>query len=355
MSAPSWIATTNAYGAAQVGQAFGLAYRERPRPGSLSPCPACGELRRGSGDRRGPVGLTRNGQGWHCHRCDASGSAIDLAALVTLGHLPADRDEWARVRSACAERGLADAPGCPAGARRPLPPPQPPAAPLRPPRAEVAALWRAGLPVGDDPEVSGWLASRGIDPGDVADRDLALAIPNGAELPRWATIRGESWTALGYRLAIPMYDAAGRLTAIRARAVRPVDGPKSVAPAGYEVVALTLADPLARLWLSGLSLGDGSPSAAQVARVGLVIAEGEPDWLTWATRYSDADESAPAVLGFIAGGWTAELAAKVPDGTAVTIATHRDRAGDGYAAQIVESFAGRAVRLGRWMPPEVTV
>jgi hypothetical protein len=354
MSPGSWVSEVNARGAAQLGNALGLTFRERPAPGSLSPCPTCGELRRGSGDRRGPVGLTRNGAGWRCHRCGASGSAVDLAALVVLGRKaePGDREDWAKVRAACSERGLAEGPGCPSGARKPLPPAQPSTPPRRPPQGEVEALWRACRPVTSDAEVAGWLKGRCIDPGEVEARDLARAIPVAAELPSWARFRRQPWTALGYRAVLPLYDPAGRLVSLRARAVRAVEGPKAVAPSGAEVVGLVLADSPARLWLSCRPLGDGTSSAEQVARCGLVIAEGEPDWLTWATHWSDANETAPAVLGIVAGGWTAEIASKVPNGAEVTIATHHDPAGDKYAAAIVETFAGRTVRLSRWTPPK---
>lgn len=351
-----WIAGINAYGAAEVAKSFGLGHRDRPRPGSLSPCPACGELRRGSGDRRGPVGLTRDGRGWRCMRCDASGSAVDLAVLVVLGHTPGDRNEWGKVRAACVERGLADSPGCPAGARKPFPPARPPAPPARPPLGEVEALWRACRPVLDDPEVAGWLESRGLYAGEVEARGLVRALPIGAALPDWARFRGvlpeaQPWDALGYRAVLPLRDANGRLVSLRARAVRPVNGPKAVAPAGFEVVELLLTDALAQRWLAGGALGDWAPASELVGRVRLVLAEGEPDFLTWATHWSDAAEDAPAVVGLVAGGWSAAAASKIPEGAEVTIATNHDKAGEAYVAAIVESFAGRNVRLTRWHAP----
>jgi hypothetical protein len=192
----------------------------------------------------------------------------------------------------------------------------------------------------DDPEVSGWLRSRGLDAGDVELHDLARALPVDLEAPSWARFQDEGWGAQGYRTILPMYDAEGRLSSLRARAVRPVAGPKAVAPTGYAVAGLVLADPLARLMLAG--------EACEIRRA--IISEGDPDHLTWATHWSDADESAPAVLGIVAGSWTDDLAARIPDGAEVTIATHRDPAGDRYAEQIVASLAGRDVSLRRWAP-----
>ena len=79
----------------------------------------------------------------------------------------------------------------------------------------------------------------------------------------------------------------------------------------------------------------------------LVVAEGVPDWLSWCVTYSDADESAPAVLGLTAGNWTAEVAARVPDGTRVILATHHDGAGEKYAVTVAATLAGRC-EVRRW-------
>ena len=50
------------------------------RMSSLTPCPHCNATVRGSKDKRGPVGLTPNGQGFMCHRCKASGDTVDLVS-----------------------------------------------------------------------------------------------------------------------------------------------------------------------------------------------------------------------------------------------------------------------------------
>lgn len=52
---------------------------------SFGPCPACKATKRGSGDVRLPIGITPNGNGWHCHVCKASGSASDLLAYHLVG------------------------------------------------------------------------------------------------------------------------------------------------------------------------------------------------------------------------------------------------------------------------------
>jgi hypothetical protein len=97
--AQPWLPELLARPVAQIGESLGLAFRPRPAPGSLAPCPGCGATRRGTDDRRGPVGLTRDGLGWRCHRCDAHGSSVDLAALLVLGRLPSSREDWAVLRA----------------------------------------------------------------------------------------------------------------------------------------------------------------------------------------------------------------------------------------------------------------
>jgi hypothetical protein len=139
-----------------------------------------------------------------------------------------------------------------------------------------------------------------------------------------------------------MFDAAGRVRSLHARAVSADVGvPKGLSPAGYTVGGLAMADPLARLLLAGEPLGDGMSSAEAVGLYDLVIVEGVPDFLTWATRWGDAAEAAPAVMGVISGSWTDELAARVPDGTCVVIRVHQDGAGAKYAATIKASLDQR--------------
>jgi len=73
----------------------------------------------------------------------------------------------------------------------------------------------------------------------------------------------------------------------------------------------------------------------------LIVAEGEPDFLTYATHWSAAVAEAPAVMGIWSGAWTETIAARIPDGTRVRIATHNDPAGHRYAARIACSLIPR--------------
>ena len=339
-----------------------------PVRGRRFACPNCG----GEGNRRDPrprAGVTRDGYGWRCHCCGAGGSTLDLASLAVLRRHPSERDFHVdgEVHRACASLGLCTLPSHPTRARAEVELLPTPAAAepvtqtiqARRPRlqqAELEALWAACLSVLEDAEVSGWLRERGFD-GDRRERieafDLARALPPDLPLPPWARCRGKPWHA-GWRCIVPMYDSRGRLGALQARATRALD-PKSVNPIGGSPHGTVMACPLARLWLAGGFLGDGTPATELVARVGLVLAEGVPDFLTWATRLSDAREDAPATVGIVAGSWTPEFASRVPDRCCVTVATHPDAQGDKYAEMILDTLAERvragAVRVRRWTSP----
>jgi hypothetical protein len=72
----------------------------------------------------------------------------------------------------------------------------------------------------------------------------------------------------------------------------------------------------------------------------VVICEGEPDFLTWATH--EPIPRTVAVLGIGgAGQWSDEIADRIPDDSTVVLRTHRDDAGDAYALEIAASLRGR--------------
>lgn len=200
----------------------------------------------------------------------------------------------------------------------------------------VFEVWDLSRPVTHDDEVASWLIARGLDPVAVELWDLCRALPRDAQLPRWAWTReGGTWGHSGHRLLVRARNAAGTCIALRARAVRVGAKPaKSLAPSGAKAAGLVLACPLAVQVLAGRAPSWWvSPS--------FVIAEGEPDFLTWAARQSDTCEQGPAVLGVESGSWTQEIADRIPDGARVVIRTHADKAGEDYAQRIGLTLAGR--------------
>lgn len=349
---PEWMEHVKAQGVRHVAHAFGLEQRGHK---GLSPCPACSAATRHPSrrDKRGAVGVRPDDSGWECFECGERGDALHIASWCISGKRRPVGTEWDELRRACSERGLCPpderdtASGSQVRAWTP-PPAKQEAQPVRANVAEVAEVWGSARPVTEDVEVTAWLASRGLDAGEVEDRNLARALPEGATLPRWARFQRQPWSRSGHRLIVPMWSATGALASLHARSVEPKVSPghKAASPAGAELRGLVMADALGRLMLEGAALADGRPASELVTASGLWVMEGVPDFLTRATDYSEAAEAAPAVLSVLSGSWGAAIAARVPDGTTVAIETHQDAAGERYARAIAASLAGRC-RLKR--------
>ncbi|MBI3072895.1 MAG: hypothetical protein HYY84_12330 [Deltaproteobacteria bacterium] len=368
----SWITEVRANGVSVVAKELGF---DVSRQG-VSPCPACDATQRGGADRRGPVGLRPDDNGWCCFVCDARGDAVTFAAYHVTGEARPHSEAWRTIRERLAEVDLCESedpakrnPWSTLATRRHAPQIKREEAPQRPSQAEVNALWDRCVGVTCDDDASAWLRSRRLDPPDVEDLDLARVIGMTTDLPWWARFRGRPWTGSSHRLLVPMFDSTGNLVSLHARAVgqNVSADAKGAHPVGAEVRRTVMADPLARLLLAGAALADGR-SAAEFVRncrgglrspsgfvqCGLFVAEGVPDFLTQATGWSDADEDAPAVIGIVAGSWTPEIAARVPDGTEVVVATHADDAGDKYAEIIRGTLVPRC-RLQRWRVTQTNV
>lgn len=239
----------------------------------------------------------------------------------------------------------------------------------RPPQAEVAALWAASQPVGSDSGVAEWFRNRYHSPGlpsatpagpsgdpagfcyryrpsvtieRVELWDLARAIPANLDLPPWARSRGGPWTQSRHRALFRLWDAEGRAVSLRARCIDPAITPKSLAPAGFAVKGLVLADPLAAQLLAGAVPEWWDPQE-------IIVSEGEVDFVTWAARQRESEPQGPATLAVESGSWSAAIAARIPDGSSVVIRSHHDPAGRHYAEQIADSLRGRC-RLYRSLP-----
>jgi hypothetical protein len=143
------------------------------------------------------------------------------------------------------------------------------------------------------------------------------------------------WSVTGHRLIVRMFDGHGCLASVRARAlIAKPDGAKELAPAGHAAAGLVLADPLAvQVLRSGPPPWWTDPS--------VVVSEGTPDWLSWASRQPDGHEQGPAYLGTGSGFWSADIAARIPDDARVVLRTHHDEAGDRFARQVLTSLSGR--------------
>ena len=212
-------------------------------------------------------------------------------------------------------------------------------------RDQVAALWRLCSPVTDDAAVSEYLRGRGLDPLEIAERDLARALPQGPKLPVWASYRRTPWNRSNHRLLVRLFDAQGQLASLTARRIVTADDgvPKALFPAGPRT-GLLLADEAGRWALRAPH--DYVPAE-------LWIGEGLTDHLALACDFALGDESAPGALAIVGpGSWSKAAADRVPDRVVVVVAVDVDAAGDKYLAEIVKTFEGRPVRIDRWKPKQ---
>lgn len=383
-----WIHTAKARQVAEVAADLGLTVH-RGRIG----CPACGEDRE-KGTRRAPVGIMRGGLGWICNGCGNKGDAVDLVAWKIVGRScrELDREGWQRVRAWWGQ-GAALSPSQPTAAL--APPDYPPAdevavfwsglprlpvkgvtGAIHPPEAEpepdMMAFWdewrASGHPLPGWPAESGmaalvgWLRKRAIDPKRAALLDLVRPAPR-AHPPRLAegerAVRGYGWP---YGAVVPLVDSTGLTRSLLFRAVadpgKDWEGntrKKSMGLRGYARSGLVMADPMARAILS--RSGDEPEAVDMGAGVvaswngDVLVCEGEPDYLTAATRHSrvnvedPADPQTYAVIGTAgtSGGLPAEIAARFPKDARVLIYQHSDEAGRVFAAGVVATLKAAGV------------
>lgn len=290
-------------------------------------CPVHAERNPSCSVRRGADGTVSV----RCYACDWRGDALTLVAHMR--GLDLQRD-FTEVLAEAAELGglLSLAADLRAGKPRPEydPPPPPKPMPERPypPADEVEQLWAGAGTCQDDRAVSAVLVARRIDPVAVDARKLGRSLKPTQPLPRWARYEGSPWIVTGHRLLLRVFDAAGELRSLRAWRIIKSSTPKRLPPAGHRASALVLANRAAVAMLR-----------RKYRPREVFVVEGEPDFLTTATRRDERDP----VIGIGSGSWTDDFAAKVPSGADVWLWTHSDRAGDKYAEHIAATLERRAV------------
>lgn len=319
------------------------------RRNAITPCPACHATTRGSSDRRNPIGVTPNQLGWRCHSCKEGGGAVTFACFAVVGNrLPKDDPRW---RSVMVAIGATDATTtATSAAKAPELSQRSPDEFRRPRREEVAEVWGRAVSVDSDAEVRNWIRNRGLDYAGIVDRDLMRALPTSLVLPAWARFPllvregSASWLSgpQQFRMIVPMFGATGEIESVHVRALHPTDPKgrdKAASPAGAQVGGLVMADSLARRVLRA-----DADAVEMILRNGLVIAEGEPDYLTFGTTFpDDVADTAPGVIGVIAGSWSDEIASRIPTSCRVVVWTHHDEAGAKYATKIIATLHRRCV------------
>jgi hypothetical protein len=297
---------------------------ERQAAGVTVRCPVHDDADPSCSLTRGPDGTLRA-------KCFACGWAGDVLALTAAVYGLSARRDFPEVLLVAADLGglhLLASELRSRGARareRPLPPEPLADAPREyPPAAEVDAVWRDAVAVEQDEPSLVTLVMRGLRPG----ADLARALRGSQALPRWARYRGRTWVETGHRVVLPVYSADLQMRSLRAWHVerRDYDGPKRLPPAGHRASGLCLANPQALYLLAARAV------------VALLIAEGEPDYLSLCLRYP----SSP-VLGMGSGMWSRAWAERIAYGSEVTTYFDRDEAGDRYSHEVKSTLARRAI------------
>jgi hypothetical protein len=338
----------------EVIQALGLKQGRQ----SFGPCPSCGAQTREKGRQRLPIGLTLDRQGWRCFPCGASGTIIGLVSLCLLGTSKAQREEWQQIRQWFASYNWCQAiPGLLLKKQKLMPIKHPQATveqdhskALTQFKLEVQDFWENDLLTltngsKDSLKAIEWLKSRGFTDQQmtsIGDQRLAKVLPSDTLCPKWARFAGKSWNRSGFQLIFPAFNERGELGSLRARRILGSLSPKNVAPDGAGLF------PTARNFIQAndfgrliLESGQKPDWWTETVPLKIVIVEGEPDFLSWAGRVSDADAHPLAVFGIWSGAWTESIAARIPDHSRVTIRTDHDKAGHRYAEKIRASLAKR--------------
>lgn len=303
--------------------ALGLAKNSKPNgSGLLICCPSHGDRDPSCSVTNGPDGTLRA----VCFGCDLRTDALGVIAIVRGLNLR-DRDQFREALAEGAqiaglyqlEAEILDGEVRPERPR--VPPPEPRDERTYPPFGEAFRFWRLATEPADDPEVSGYLVGRRIDPELVGVRAIGRVL--SAPPPDWARYEGRTWLETGHRLVVRAFDAKGVPWALRGCRVRAGESPKRLPPSGYKSAELCLLNGAAWRMVRGQPQGR------------VVVVEGEPDFMVWATRTEEP------VIGLFSGSWTDGFAAAVTHGARVIIRTHEDDQGERYAQKVIESLKGR--------------
>jgi len=332
-------------------QAAGLAEGMAIVRNSIAPCPMCGATKRSGNDKRGPIGFSKDGYGWLCHRCGVKGDVVDLISIKLCGNLfrNIDKPEQQSVRAWFAQRGA-----CPpinganhgpaVGSSPPQPlqkrdPRQVETGRDRPPQDELRSLWAATLSIIEGlnlaPEYSDhlndWLIKKDLSPVLCSKLNLVRVLPARPDY-NWPDWWPMFW-ANDYRLAAPVYEMDGTFASIHSRTCcDEKQKPKTRWPRGYKAGGLLMANPMAVKMMRGdpLDFGGDIP--------GLLVCEGFTDFLRGALTAMNEGLALPIIAG-TSGCFRSLREMKIPEGLNIFIATDPDDAGDEYADIISKQLA----------------
>jgi len=319
-----WIAQAKSVSIMEAARRIG-ALKAGPS-NSLGPCPQCGAEKRGSSDRRYPIGVNSGRDGWRCHKCGVSGDVVDLVAYFVAGRRLADcgKSEQLEVVNWFKDVGHVKDNG--------MPTPKPKKEKQRPPKAEVQKLWLATLQVEECSSSSKFLEDRQFDLEQITQLGFLRAAPRPSQhnWPKWWP---KVW-AKTYRLVTPAYDVAGNFVSLHARAVAPSEQGKTRWPRGYEAGALFMANRLGVKLLKGQELGEIR---------GVLICEGMTDLLR-ASLCAVQSELRLAIIAGTSGSFQHLAQVRFPEDTQIYTAMDPDEGGAKYCAQIRKALSSHQIR-----------
>jgi len=330
-----WIQSAKEVPLGTIATAVGLAQK---RGRSFGPCPHCGAETRGSNDKRGPVGVTRDDRAWKCHACGSGGDAIDLVAIKMEGdrlrNLTAEKKrsvkEWF-LQSGWIEEQTNGTPVTQPQRREPR-------KRQRPSQEEVIALWSASRKIetltgsNTDTAVLRFLERRQFDIPSLIKSGVARVLPdpNQYTWPDWWPRR---WSSQ-WKLIVPAFEIDGTFASIHARSVFDrKDAPKTRWPLGVEAGGLFMAN------REGMMLMKGS---ATKDLQGLLICEGITDLIMACSEAAKANTKL-AIISGASGSFSSLSRLNVPDNATIYIGCDPDEQGDEYASTIAKTLAPRKV------------
>ena len=317
-----WLRTAESIAVSEIASRLGLQIRQN---NSLAPCPSCNAIKRGSTDKRGPIGLRSDNKGWKCHKCGAMGSGIDLVSFALNGRKFSECDNFGKNKvQTWFDIKQEESPNL-----------NKPIAPIRgkrPPKKEVHQLWSASKKLNqlaDDDQALHFLKSRNLNLNAVSKSGVVRVTPPRTDYswPDW-------WPAgrsLIWRLIVPAFNVKGEFVSLHTRAVQtPKSGPKTLWPKGFEAKGLFMPNRYAVKMMR----------QDEVDLDGLLFVEGITDFIKCASEVEDLNLKL-AVLGGTSGSFSSVSELNIPKDLKIYIGTDPDEKGEEYAQTIRLQSKGR--------------
>jgi len=310
-----WLRAAESIAVSEIASRLGLQVRQNH---SLAPCPNCSAVKRGSSDKRGPIGLRSDNKGWKCHPCGTVGSGIDLVSLVLNGKKFSECDNFGKNKvQAWFDIKQEENPTM---SKKPQP-----IRGKRPPKKEVQGLWSASKKLNqlsDNDQALVFLRSRNLNLQSVSKSGVVRVTPDklNYQWPEWWPA-GRSFL---WRLIVPAFNVDGEFVSLHTRAVDvPKSGPKTLWPKGFEAKGLFMPNRYAVKMIR----------KEEIDLDGLLFVEGITDFIKCSAEV-EAQGLKLAVLGGTSGSFSSVSQLNIPKGLKIYIGTDPDEKGEEYAQTI---------------------